>query len=58
MQSEAFSSIYGSDKNIVLSAPTGSGKTVCFDFAIARLMSTDVLEDSFKARPLCGVLMN
>jgi ATP-dependent DNA helicase HFM1/MER3 len=58
MQSETFSSIYGSDKNIVLSAPTGSGKTVCFDFAIARLMSTDVSEDAFKAHSLCEALMS
>jgi ATP-dependent DNA helicase HFM1/MER3 len=41
MQSRAFQPIYGSDTNIVLSAPTGSGKTVCFEFAIARLMSND-----------------
>lgn len=42
MQSKAFHSIYASDHNIVLSAPTGSGKTACFEFAIARLMSTDL----------------
>ena len=42
MQSEAFHSIYTSDHNIVLSAPTGSGKTACFEFAIARLMNADL----------------
>jgi hypothetical protein len=43
MQSEAFHSIYASDHNIVLSAPTGSGKTACFEIAIARLMNADPL---------------
>ena len=38
MQSKSFHSIYGCDNNIVLSAPTGSGKTTCFELAIARLM--------------------
>lgn len=41
MQSKAFQSIYEFDDNIVLSAPTGSGKTTCFELAIAKLMRTD-----------------
>jgi len=41
MQSKTFDSIYGCDKNIVLSAPTGSGKTTCFELAIVRLMKQD-----------------
>jgi hypothetical protein len=48
MQSEAFPSIYETDKNIVLSAPTASGKTTCFDFAIARLMRSEGTTGTFK----------
>ena len=53
MQSKAFHSIYASDHNIVLAAPTGSGKTTCFEFAIARLVSTDLSSiGNFKVRGL------
>ena len=53
MQSKSFESIYSSDHNIVLSAPTGSGKTVCFELAIARLMkSSDFSAGGFKAGPV------
>jgi superfamily II RNA helicase len=48
MQSKAFQSIYELDNNIVLSAPTGSGKTICFEFAIAKLMRTDQRLGSYK----------
>jgi superfamily II RNA helicase len=48
MQSEAFHHIYDSDQNVVLSAPTASGKTTCFDMAIARLMQNEVEPKSFK----------
>jgi len=41
MQSKSFHSLYACDNNIVLSAPTGSGKTTCFELAIARLMKQD-----------------
>ena len=51
MQSEAFSQIYDSDQNVVLSAPTASGKTTCFDMAIARLMHQEVETKSFKVLP-------
>lgn len=51
MQSEAFSQIYDSDQNVVLSAPTASGKTTCFEMAIARLMHHEVETKSFKVLP-------
>ena len=38
---------YGSDKNLVLSAPTGSGKTCVFELAICRLLQT-TNSDNFK----------
>ena len=49
MQSQSLPVIYSSDHNIVLSAPTGSGKTTCFELAIARLMkSMDFSVGNFK----------
>ncbi|CAI5470957.1 unnamed protein product [Closterium sp. Yama58-4] len=39
VQSEAFGEVYTTDNNIVVSAPTGSGKTVLFELAILRLLS-------------------
>jgi ATP-dependent DNA helicase HFM1/MER3 len=39
VQSKCFSTIYHSDDNLVLSAPTGSGKTVVLEMAICRLVA-------------------
>lgn len=39
MQSEAFPVAYGSDTNMLISAPTGSGKTGVMELAILRLLS-------------------
>ncbi|KAL6573750.1 Sec63 [Orobanche hederae] len=39
LQSECFSTCYLSDVNMVISAPTGSGKTVLFELCIMRLLS-------------------
>ncbi|KAH8701665.1 Sec63 Brl domain-containing protein [Talaromyces proteolyticus] len=44
VQSKCFSHVYQNDYNIVLSAPTGSGKTVIMELAICRLVSN--LKDS------------
>lgn len=43
IQSKCFQSIYGTNDNLVLSAPTGSGKTVVMELAICRLLN--VLKD-------------
>ena len=40
MQSECFDEAYGSDRSMVVSAPTGSGKTVLLELALARLWSS------------------
>ena len=37
MQSESFETIYNSDCNCVINAPTGSGKTVLFELAMLRI---------------------
>ncbi|KAI5296166.1 Sec63 [Ascosphaera acerosa] len=40
MQSTTFPHVYENDQNIVLSSPTGSGKTVIMELAICRLVAT------------------
>ncbi|KZV32939.1 hypothetical protein F511_01450 [Dorcoceras hygrometricum] len=39
LQSECYSTCFQSDVNMVISAPTGSGKTVLFELCIMRLLS-------------------
>jgi ATP-dependent DNA helicase HFM1/MER3 len=39
VQSKCFASAFKSDDNLVVSAPTGSGKTVIMEFAICRLIA-------------------
>jgi ERCC4-related helicase len=34
-----FNAIYNSDDNVFVGAPTGSGKTICAEFAILRMLS-------------------
>lgn len=34
-----FNSVYNSDDNIFIGAPTGSGKTICAEFAILRMFT-------------------
>lgn len=40
VQSTCFNTVYSSDRNAVISAPTGAGKTVLFELAMLRLFST------------------
>lgn len=47
IQSKCFNPIYRKDDNFVLSAPTGSGKTVIMELAICRLIST-IKDSRFK----------
>lgn len=48
VQSKCFGAIYGTNDNFVVSAPTGSGKTVIFELAILRLIN-GYANGSFKA---------
>ncbi|XP_020552576.1 DExH-box ATP-dependent RNA helicase DExH17 [Sesamum indicum] len=45
LQSECFSTCFLSDVNMVISAPTGSGKTVLFELCIMRLLSKFISGD-------------
>ena len=47
IQSRCFPTVYESNSNLVLSAPTGSGKTVVLELAVCRLVST-LSNDQFK----------
>lgn len=40
VQSKCFPLVYGSDDNVVISAPTGSGKTAILEMAICKLISS------------------
>ncbi|KAI2629761.1 Sec63-domain-containing protein [Hypoxylon sp. NC1633] len=39
VQTQTFNSLYTTDDNVLIGSPTGSGKTVCAEFAILRLWS-------------------
>ncbi|XP_076925278.1 ATP-dependent DNA helicase homolog MER3-like, partial [Bidens hawaiensis] len=45
LQSECFSACFHSDINMVISAPTGSGKTVLFELCILRLMTKFISQE-------------
>ncbi|XP_022134426.1 DExH-box ATP-dependent RNA helicase DExH17 [Momordica charantia] len=47
LQSECFPVCFNSDANMVISAPTGSGKTVLFELCILRLLSKFIAEGKF-----------
>ena len=35
---QVFSTLYNSDESALLGAPTGSGKTICAEFAVLRML--------------------
>ncbi|KAJ5898809.1 hypothetical protein N7495_003553 [Penicillium taxi] len=47
IQSKCFLSVYNTNNNLVLSAPTGSGKTVIMELAVCRLLNT-LKDERFK----------
>ncbi|KAJ5606509.1 hypothetical protein N7510_009290 [Penicillium lagena] len=47
IQSKCFHAVYNTSDNLVLSAPTGSGKTVVMELAICRLLNT-LKDERFK----------
>lgn len=34
-----FNTLYNTDENVLIGAPTGSGKTVCAEFAVLRMLT-------------------
>ncbi|KAL2620884.1 hypothetical protein R1flu_001089 [Riccia fluitans] len=51
VQSECFSSAYLSDDNLVVSAPTGSGKTGIFELCILRLLARLLTPEGLFSQP-------
>ena len=45
MQTQTYNVLYNSDDNVLVAAPTGSGKTVCGEFAVMRMIK--------EVRPCC-----
>ncbi|GAA5835706.1 hypothetical protein JCM9279_004624 [Rhodotorula babjevae] len=46
VQSVCFDTVYHTDQNVVVSAPTGAGKTVLFELAIVRLFTSSPSTDA------------
>ncbi|KAI7854305.1 Sec63 Brl domain-containing protein [Circinella umbellata] len=46
IQTQVFNTLYTTDDNVFVGAPTGSGKTVCAEFALMRLWSKEEQEHS------------
>ncbi|KAJ7219396.1 putative RNA helicase [Mycena pura] len=42
IQTQVFQALYESDENVFIGAPTGSGKTICAEFALLRLWGNPV----------------
>ena len=42
IQTQTFAALYQQDENVLVCAPTGSGKTVCAELAILKLLASDV----------------
>uniref|UniRef100_A0A671XUH0 U5 small nuclear ribonucleoprotein 200 kDa helicase n=1 Tax=Sparus aurata TaxID=8175 RepID=A0A671XUH0_SPAAU len=42
IQTQVFNAVYNSDDNVFVGAPTGSGKTICAEFAILRMLLHNV----------------
>ena len=40
IQTQVFQALYTTDENVFIGAPTGSGKTICAEFALLRLWSS------------------
>ncbi|EIW65899.1 hypothetical protein TREMEDRAFT_65984 [Tremella mesenterica DSM 1558] len=52
MQTKVFDSVYNGDDNLVIAAPTSSGKTTVFDLAFLRMMS----QETFGMTPMAVYL--
>jgi len=41
IQTQAFTELYDTDDNVLICAPTGSGKTICAEFALLRMIKNE-----------------
>jgi pre-mRNA-splicing helicase BRR2 len=41
IQTQTFAELFKTDRNVLVCAPTGSGKTVCAEFALLRMLTSD-----------------
>jgi pre-mRNA-splicing helicase BRR2 len=55
VQTQTFSALYESDANVLVSAPSGSGKTVCAEFALLRLFSHEPNARAVYIAPLASL---
>lgn len=60
-----FNTVYNSDDNVFVGAPTGSGKTICAEFAILRMLLQNsegrcvyITPMEALAEQVCNVLWN
>ena len=50
LQTQVFQCLYNTDDNALVGAPTGSGKTVCAEFAILRVLAKQAKGEAEGAR--------
>lgn len=50
IQTQVFNALYNGDDNVCVGAPTGSGKTVCAEFAIMRLFKEEIQNESITSK--------
>jgi replicative superfamily II helicase len=55
VQSSIFHTVYNTDENVVVSAPTSSGKTVAFELAVLRMCSQKSNEPFLKRMKACYI---
>ncbi|CAK7199611.1 Pre-mRNA-splicing helicase BRR2 [Sporothrix eucalyptigena] len=48
IQTQTFNSLYATDQNVLVASSTGSGKTVCAEFALLRLWTHDLQQQQDK----------
>jgi len=55
IQTQVFNAIYNGDENVFVGAPTGSGKTICAEFALLRAFTRDPDSRSVYVTPVEAV---
>ncbi len=55
IQTQVFSTVYKGDTNVLLAAPSGSGKTLCAELAIFRAISENPAARCVYIAPLAAI---